>query len=217
MAELIADPFRAAHLVLHLRQQGVTDSGVVQAMEVFDRGAFVDDEALVPLGFEDCVLPIACGQIIPRPAATGHLLQALQIRPLRTLRLLLIGAGSGYTAALASQLCADVFAVERFQTLTGAARKRMNRLGLTNVAIRHGDGLFGWPERGPYDRILLTGAVAAVPDGLFGQLARGGQLVAPVFSAQGQDLLCVRSDGRETRQVLYHTLPPLVEGVALAL
>ncbi len=217
MAELIADPFRAAHLVLHLRQEGVTDDGVVQAMEVIDRGAFVDDAALAALAFEDCALPIPCGQIIPKPAATGHLLQALQIKPIKALRLLLIGAGSGYTAALAAQLCADVFAVERFQTLTDAARKRMSRLGLSNVAIRHGDGLFGWPERGPYDRILLTGAVNAVPDVLFGQLARGGRLVAPIATAGGQEILSVTSEGRETRMPFFQGVPPLVEGVAQAL
>jgi protein-L-isoaspartate(D-aspartate) O-methyltransferase len=217
MAELIADPFRAAHLVLHLRQEGVTDDGVVQAMEVIDRGAFVDDEALARLAFEDCALPIPCGQIIPRPAATGHLLQALQIKPVRQLRLLLIGAGSGYTAALASQLCADVFAVERFRTLTETARKRVNRLGLTNIAIRHGDGLNGWPERGPYDRILLTGAVTGVPESLLGQLARGGRIVAPVASSTGQDLLSITSEGRQLRTAFYQPLPPLIEGVAQAL
>ncbi|MEZ5947183.1 MAG: protein-L-isoaspartate(D-aspartate) O-methyltransferase [Hyphomonas sp.] len=212
MAELIADPFRSARLVLLLRQEGVTDDGVLRAMETIDRTAFVANDRLNPLAFEDCVLPIPCGQIIPRPAATGQLLQALQLKQGRESRVLLIGAGSGYTAVLAAQLASDVFAVERYQTLTDDFRSRIVELGLSNIAVRWEDGLIGWPERGPYDRILLTGAVEDVPDLLFPQLAKGGLLVAPVVSGAGQTLLRIHEGGRRENMPLTYPLPRLTEG-----
>ncbi|KCZ93259.1 protein-L-isoaspartate O-methyltransferase family protein [Hyphomonas johnsonii] len=217
MAELIADPFRAARLVLHLRQEGITDDGVLKAMETIDRAAFVDGDALARLAFEDCVLPIPCGQIIPRPAVTGQLLQALEIRQVREARILLVGMGSGYTAALAAQLGADVFAMDRFRRLCDAARMRMLDLGLGNVAVRCGDGLNGWPERGPYDRILLTGSVPDVPDLLLGQLAKGGALIAPVSTGATQHLLRIQADGSRQRLAIAHPLPALVEGTSKAL
>ncbi|MEQ9435359.1 methyltransferase domain-containing protein [Hyphomonas sp.] len=217
MAELIADPFRAARLVLHLRQEGITDDGVLKAMETIDRGAFVDGPGLDKLAFEDCILPIPCGQIVPRPAVTGQLLQALQIRQVREARILLVGVGSGYTAALAAQLGADVFAMDRYRRLCDAARRRMLELGLGNVAVRHGDGLFGWPERGPYDRILLTGAIDEVPDVLLQQLARGGALIAPFRTADAQHLLRIGADGTQERLAIARPLPPLMDGASKAL
>jgi len=209
MAELIADPFRAARLVLHLRQEGITDDGVLKAMETIDRGAFIDGGSLDKLAFEDCILPIPCGQIIPRPAVTGQLLQALQIRQVREARILLIGMGSGYTAALA--------AMDRYRRLCDAARMRMLDLGLGNVAVRHGDGLVGWPERGPYDRILLTGAVGEVPDVLLQQLARGGVLISPFNTPDGQVLLRMGADGAQERLAIAQPLAPLLEGRSRAL
>jgi len=217
MAELIADPFRAARLVLHLRQEGITDDGVLKAMETIDRGAFVDGDSLAKLAFEDCILPIPCGQIVPRPAVTGQLLQALQIRQMREARILLIGVGSGYTAALAAQLGADVFAMDRFRRLCDAARRRMLDLGLGNVAIRHGDGLAGWPERGPYDRILLTGAISEVPEILLQQLTKGGVLIAPFQMADAQHLLRIATDGTQDRLAIAQPLPLLIDGASRAL
>jgi protein-L-isoaspartate(D-aspartate) O-methyltransferase len=217
LAALMADPFQAARLVLHLRQEGVTHDAVVRAMEGLSRAEFVDDPALAPLAYEDCVLPIPCGQIIPRPAITGHLLQALNVRGRRDMRLLLIGTGSGYTAALAAQLFADVFSVERYRRLAEAARQRMIRLGLTSVSVRHEDGLFGWPERGPYDRILLTGAVREVPSMLADQLARGGFIVAPIAGDGSQTLMRLDSDGSRRTLPMAHAAAPLIEGRAVAL
>lgn len=217
MAGLIADPFRAARLVLHLRQEGVTDDGVLGAMETIDRATFVDDPAVKQLAFENAILPIPCGQIVPRPVTTGQLLQALQLKEGRALRVLVIGAGSGYTAALAAQLASDVFAVERFHTLTEAIRRRMLDLGLSNLAVRCEDGLLGWPERGPYDRILLAGAVEEVPETLIAQLGKGGFLVAPLAAEAGQVLLRLHEDGRRERLGFRHALPRLVEGRAQAL
>jgi len=217
MAGLIADPFRSARLVLHLRQEGVTDDGVLQAMETIDRAAFVDDPALTLLAFENAMLPIPCGQIIPQPVTTGQLIQALQLKRGRESRVLLIGAGSGYTAALLSQLASDVFAVERYHVLTEAIRRRIVDLGLSNLAVRCEDGLLGWPERGPYDRILLAGAVTEIPEALMAQLGKGGILVAPVVTPEGQVLMRLHENGERERLGFRHALPLLREGRSQAL
>jgi protein-L-isoaspartate(D-aspartate) O-methyltransferase len=217
MAGLIADPFRSARLVLHLRQEGVTDDGVLQAMETIDRAAFVDDPALTLLAFENALLPIPCGQIIPQPVTTGQLIQALQLKRGRESRVLLIGAGSGYTAALLSQLASDVFAVERYHVLTEAIRRRIVDLGLSNLAVRCEDGLLGWPERGPYDRILLAGAVTEIPEALMAQLGKGGILVAPVVTPEGQVLMRLHETGERERLGFRHALPLLREGRSQAL
>ena len=217
MAGLIADPFRAARLVLHLRQEGVTDDGVLRAMETIDRAAFIDDPALTNLAFENALVPIPCGQIIPRPVTTGQLVQALQLEKGNKSRVLLVGAGSGYTAALLAQIASDVFAVERFNALTGEIRRRILDLELSNLAVRCGDGLLGWPERGPYDRILLAGAVEEIPEALLSQLAKGGLLVAPVVTPEGQVLMRLHENGERERLGFRHALPLLREGPAQAL
>lgn len=217
MAGLIADPFRAARLVLHLRQEGVTDDGVLRAMETIDRAAFIDDPALTDLAFENALVPIPCGQIIPRPVTTGQLIQALQLEKGNKSRVLLVGAGSGYTAALLAQIASDVFAVERFNALTGEIRRRILDLELSNLAVRCGDGLLGWPERGPYDRILLAGAVEEIPEALRSQLAKGGLLVAPVVTTEGQVLMRLHENGERERLGFRHALPLLREGPAQAL
>ncbi len=217
MADLIADPFRAARLVLHLRQEGVSDGGVLEAMETLDRTAFIDDPALARLAFEDCVLPIPCGQVILRPAATGHLLQALSLDPKRAARVLIVGFGSGYSSALAAQLSASVHAVERFRGLAEAGKARCERLSLGNIMIRHEDGFFGWPEQAPFDRILLTGSVTEVPEMLVDQLGRDGLLVAPVTDGKSTSILRLRTDGLRDKRPLFTALPPLIEGRAKVL
>ncbi|MFN4184365.1 MAG: protein-L-isoaspartate O-methyltransferase family protein [Hyphomonas sp.] len=219
MAELIADPFRAARLLLSLRQEGVTDPSVLAAMETIGRAAFVDDPGLEALAFEDALLPIPCGQVMLRPSATGHLIQAMGLKRGREGRVLLIGFGSGYMAALLSQLAAHVCAVERFRRLTEEGRARLTRLGISNVSLSHADGLNGWAERGPFDAIVLAGAVLAVPAGLTSQLARGGVLVAPINEHAGQaNLLRLNASGGELgRRPLFQWVPPLVEGRAQVL
>jgi protein-L-isoaspartate(D-aspartate) O-methyltransferase len=163
------------------------------------------------------MLPIPCGQIIPQPVTTGQLIQALQLKRGRESRVLLIGAGSGYTAALLSQLASDVFAVERYHVLTEAIRRRIVDLGLSNLAVRCEDGLLGWPERGPYDRILLAGAVTEIPEALMAQLGKGGILVAPVVTPEGQVLMRLHENGERERLGFRHALPLLREGRSQAL
>lgn len=219
MAELIVDPFRAARLLLSLRQEGVTDPHVLAAMETIGRAAFVDDPGLEALAFEDAMLPIPCGQVMLRPSVTGHLIQSMGLRADREARVLLVGFGSGYMAALLSQLCAQVYAVERFARLTLEGRERLQRLDIGNVTVSHGDGFQGWQEQGPFEAIVLAGAVERIPEGLSAQLARGGVLVLPFNGPAGRGyLLRLDAAGRELgRHPLFQWVPPLIEGRAQVL
>lgn len=214
MAGLIADPFRAARLLLHLRQEGVTDARVLTAMETIDRAAFVDDESLAPLAFEDAVLPIPCGQVILRPAATGHLLQALALPEERTARVLLIGFGSGYSSALIASLAGQVYAIDRYATLVSEGRARFERLGIGNVTVCQADGLNGWPEPESFDRIVLMGTAGDVPETLLAQLAKGGRLVAPSGEGKGRSIAVLSRDGEISRTPFFQQVLPLVEGKA---
>lgn len=217
MAGLIADPFRAARLLLHLRQEGVTDARVLTAMETIDRTAFVDDPDLAALAFEDAVMPIPCGQIILRPAATGHLLQALDLPADGTARVLLVGLGSGYSAALAASLAGQVCAIDRFASLVNEGRERLERLGIANVTVCQADGLEGWPEPERFDRILLTGTVEEVPEALFAQLAKGGRLAAPLVRDGRRAVAVYDGDALQREIPLFQQIPPLLEGRAGAL
>ncbi|MEM9376479.1 MAG: methyltransferase domain-containing protein [Pseudomonadota bacterium] len=188
MADLIPDPLRAARLVLSLRRQGITDDGVLTALETVDRGVFVEED-LRAMVAEDCALPISCGQSIPRPIVTAKLLRALQIPPGKQARVLLIGSGSGYTCALLSQISRHVYGVERYERLVEESRTRLNALKVENVSIRHGNGLEGLFQHGPFDRILLTGAVKTIPAVLIQQLAKEGVLVTPIEPSKGPQIL----------------------------
>ncbi|MEM7328475.1 MAG: methyltransferase domain-containing protein [Pseudomonadota bacterium] len=196
MVDLIPDPMRAARLILSLRRQGITNDGVLTGMETVDRGVFVA-EHLRPLVAQDCALPIPCGQSIPRPIVTAMLLRALSIEPGKHARILLIGSGSGYTAALLSQLCRHVYGVERYERLVEQSRDRLQSLGVENVTVRHGNGLEGLSQHGPFDRILLAGAVKTIPAVLMGQLAKNGRLVTPIESSKGPQILRTVTHERE--------------------
>ncbi len=217
MAGLICDPFRAARLLLHLRQQGVTDPRVLTAMETIDRAGFVDDPGLAPLAFEDAVLPIPCGQVILRPAATGQLIQALALPQDGSARVLLVGFGSGYASALLASLSAEVCALDRYARLVSEGAARLARLGIGNVTVRQKDGLLGWPEPRLFDRILIAGAVCEVPEAVRAQLAPGGRLAAVTASGHEQAVVSLTSEGEVCRTPLLQPVPALTEGVAAVL
>lgn len=217
MAGLIADPFRAARLLLHLRQEGVTDPRVLTAMETIDRAAFVDDPELAPLAFEDAMLPIPCGQVILRPAATGHLLQALALPEDGSARVLLVGFGSGYLAALLASLSAEVCALDRYGRLVREGAARLVRLGIGNVTVRQEDGLQGWPEPRLFDRILLSGTVSEVPEAVLAQLAPDGRLAAVLAGGAGRAVLSLTAEGEATRTPFFQQVPALTEGLAAVL
>ena len=213
MAELIADPMRAARLVLHLRQNGVMSGPVLKAIETIDRSAFAASD-LRDLAFEDTYLPIACGQSILPPVTTAKLMQAMGFADGRPSRVLLVGAGSGYMAALIASLSDHVVAAERYITLVEAARDRLASASVRNVDVVHCDGLTGCPEFGPYDRIVLSGSVETVDPRLLSSLSRGGRIVAPIRHEDQVALHMIEADKRVEGDRLVRRLPPLQTGVA---
>lgn len=216
MGELTDDPFQAARLILTLRQEGITDPDVLRAVETVPRSMFIEPD-LANLAYEDCILPIGCGQTLERPSVIASMLQALRLRDTENARVLIVGVGSGYTAALVKELSAFVAGVERFRRLADRAVKNLARAGVDSVQIKHDDGLSGWKDVGPFDRVLVTGRVEAVPDALLGQLAKGGFCVAPTVKEGQSRLVCVNADGTclHHHPTVFHT--PMRHGVSKAL
>ncbi len=160
---------------------------VLEALARVPRHRFVD-EALWPRAYRDEALPIGHGQTISKPSTVARMTAALDPRPRE--RILEVGTGSGYQAAVLALLAGAVFTVERIPALAVRARTRLNRLGIQNVEIRPGDGRVGWPEQAPFDAVLVTAAAARVPSSLFEQVRRGGRLVAPVGEGEDQRIVC---------------------------
>ena len=178
------DP-RPIELLMALRKQGITDARVLGAMERTPREIFVDEPFLHD-AYRNTALPIPCGQTISQPYVVALSTEALELGP--QMRVLEIGTGSGYQAAVLSRLCRRVYSIERHRDLHLAAERRFKALRIDNIATKHGDGFKGWPEQAPFDRILFTAAVPEVPDMVIEQLKPGGILVAPVGEASGPDL-----------------------------
>jgi protein-L-isoaspartate(D-aspartate) O-methyltransferase len=177
----------------HLLGRGVHDPAVLAAMREVPREAFVD-EGLRELAYEDHPLPIAGGQTISQPYIVAYMTEALQLSG--TDRVLEIGTGSGYAAAVLSRIVATVHTVERLADLAGSARRRLELLGYTNIIVHEGDGTLGWPEQAPYDAIVVTAGAPQVPKPLLAQLAIGGRLVIPVGPySYLQTLMRVRRTG----------------------
>lgn len=176
------DPrFQAARLVLQLRQAGVTDHNVTEALETTPRDQFTP-RPFEADAWENVELPIDCGQSMTRPVTVGVMVQALGAQKGHSV--LEIGCGTGYVAAVLSRLARRVYSMDRYRTLVDKARVLLERLHLAaQIEVRHGDGLAGWPEAAPFDRILLMGAVAELPPELGRQLAPGGVVVMPVERA----------------------------------
>lgn len=169
----------AVALVMALRGQGIDDPGVLEAMEKTPREQFVE-KPFEASAYENTALPIACGQTISQPFIVAFITQALEVTPKH--RVLEIGTGSGYQAAVLGRLASWVYTVERHRPLLDGAKQRFSKLRLHNVVVRHSDGLKGWPEQAPFDRIVLSAAVESVPQALVDQLKPGGILIAPVGS-----------------------------------
>lgn len=183
---------RLARLVLGLRSQGVTDPAVLAAIERTPRDLFTPD-LFKERSWEDSALPIACGQTISQPYIVGLMTQALTLEP--RARVLEIGTGSGYQTAVLSRLSRLVYTVERYRTLLREAEARFERLQITNVITRFGDGFLGWAEQAPFDRILVTAAAPEPPTLLLQQLKPSGVLVAPVGKGPVQQLCRYAGDG----------------------
>lgn len=200
-------------LISRIRAQGIDNESVLEAMAAVPRHVFVD-EALSSRAYEDTALPIGRGQTISQPYVVALMTAAVCANRLPE-KVLEIGTGSGYQAAVLAQLAKQVFTTERIGELSKLAKQRFHRLGLHNILARHQDGLGGWPSQAPFDAIVVT-AGGQVPDALYDQLGEGGVLVAPESVNDHQQLIRVtKSHGRLEREVLGRvSFVPLLEGVA---
>ena len=174
----------------HLLGRGIRDPAVIRAMREVPREEFVAEE-LMEFAYEDHPLDIAEGQTISQPYIVAYMTEALELSA--TDRVLEIGTGCGYAAAVLSRIVARVYTVERLAGLSGSARQRLARLGYMNIIVHEGDGTLGWSDHAPYDAIVVTAGAPAVPKSLREQLVTGGRLVIPVgASSNFQVLIRVR-------------------------
>lgn len=196
-----------------LRSKGVTDSRTLSAMEKTDRGAFVRG-LFSQRAYEDMPLPIACGQTISQPSVVGLMTQALNVQPRD--KVLEVGTGSGYQAAILSHLARRVYTVDRFSRLVREAQRAFNSLNLVNITAFAADGSYGLPDQAPFDRIIVTAAAEDPPGPLLAQLRVGGIMVVPVGQSDAvQSLIKVTRleagfDYEELRAVRF---VPLLEGM----
>jgi protein-L-isoaspartate(D-aspartate) O-methyltransferase len=203
---------RKVRLLLELKREGIDDNRVLSAIEAVPREDFVLP-AFRDQAYDNIALPIEEAQTISQPYVVAFMTQALELGP--KMKVLEVGTGSGYQAAVLSHLCKRVYTVERHRELLVEAKKRFERLGLGNVVARLGDGAKGWPEQAPFERILVTAAAKSVPEALKNQLAPGGILVIPVGATVfEQQILRLRrtESGFVEEQLLPVRFVPLVEG-----
>lgn len=200
-------------LITRIKAQGIDHERVLEAMAAVPRHVFVD-EALSSRAYEDTALPIGRGQTISQPYVVALMTAAVCADKMPN-KVLEIGTGSGYQAAVLAQLAKQVFTTERIAELYKLAKQRFHRLGLHNIWARHQDGLGGWPSQAPFDAIVVT-AGGRIPTALYDQLAEGGVLVAPEAVDDHHELIRVtKTQGRLTREGLGRvSFVPLVEGVA---
>lgn len=203
-----------AGMLLGIRDVGVTDVGVLEAIEVTPREMFVA-EPFKGQAFDDVALPIGHHQTLSQPSVVARMTQALEVTD--RMKVLEIGTGSGYQAAVLARLCRRLYTVERHPALLKEAEERLHKLGLVNVTMVVGDGSLGWPEQAPFERIMVTAAAADIPEILLGQLAEGGIMIVPVgLDENDQHLLRVRRDGGdiETEDLGQTRFVPLIAGKA---
>jgi protein-L-isoaspartate(D-aspartate) O-methyltransferase len=200
--------------LLTLRRRGIMNQDVLRAMDEVPRGNFVEP-GFAENAYADRALPIACGQSISQPFVVAYMTERLALAPAH--RVLEIGTGSGYQAAILSRLAKEVVSVERFRTLADTARARLERLGCGNVDVVVGDGLSGVPERAPFDRILVTAAAERIPETLTEQLADGGVMLLPLGPHDGTQRiikLTKSSTGLSREDLIPVRFVPLLPGQA---
>lgn len=194
---LNSDRMRAA-MVQRLGAQGITDEAVLRAMNEVPRHRFVD-EALASRAYEDAALPIGFGQTISQPWVVAHMI-ALGMADKAPRRVLEVGAGCGYQAAVLSRLVREVHAIERMRGLYDLARANLADPMYRNIRLVYGDGMAGLPKAAPFDMIIVAAAGLSIPDALLQQLARGGRLVAPEGGAQQRLVVIERTGPQQWRR-----------------
>ncbi|SFR40963.1 protein-L-isoaspartate(D-aspartate) O-methyltransferase [Marinobacter daqiaonensis] len=198
-------------LIQRLREAGISDERVLGAMEQVPRHIFLD-EALSHRAYEDTSLPIGHSQTLSQPYIVARMTEVMMsASPKRVLEL---GTGSGYQTTILANLCEEVFSVERIKPLQDKARERMHLLRLRNVMLRLADGPMGWPDRAPFDGIMVTAAPRTLPEELLGQLSDGGVMVAPVGEEQQMLVKVTRQGSRfHTENIEPVRFVPLLAGV----
>ena len=164
-------------MVMRLRGRGISSNAVLRAIELAPRRFFVPSEKR-ELAYEEANIPIACGQTLPPPMTAALMAQLSDIKPDH--KVLTLGLGSGYLAAILARLATRVYTVERYKTLIREADARFRQVEVFNVVTRHGDGRYGWPGQAPFDRIVLGYALRAEPEAVLKQLAAGGKMLAVI-------------------------------------
>ena len=189
-----AESEQRMEFMLTLRQRGIGDQAVLRAMDSVPREHFVETR-FAEAAYADQALPIACGQTISQPYVVAYMTAQLAVRANH--RVLEVGTGSGYQAAVLSRLAREVVTIERYRTLANSARTRLKTLGYVNVEVLLGDGLGGEPMRAPYDRIVVTAAAESIPPALVAQLAPDGIMILPLGPHGGtQELLKLTKTGQ---------------------
>jgi protein-L-isoaspartate(D-aspartate) O-methyltransferase len=201
-------------LVLRLRDNGIENEKVLKAIAITPRHEFVD-EALSSRAYEDTALPIGLSQTISQPWVVARMTEALlACGPID--KVLEVGTGSGYQAAVLAALVPRVFTVERIEELLKLARRRFHKLGLNNIYTRYADGHLGWPSQAPFDGIIVTAAAMEIPEELLEQLRVGGVMVAPVEKYGVQRLLAIyrTEDGFEEKDLGGVVFVPMLSGLS---
>ena len=201
---------RKIRMIMELRSCGITDTRVLAAIERVPRELFVP-EPFLDQAYENVALPIGHGQTLSQPVVVARMTEALELG--ERMKLLEIGTGSGYQAAILARLCRRLYTIERHRGLLAEAERRFAALHLRNITTNSGDGSRGWPAQAPFDRIILTAAAAVLPESLLQQVKLGGIMVLPLGSRHGeQRLLQVRRlpEGYETKDMGSVRFVPLI-------
>ena len=200
--------------LLSLRRRGISDAAVLRAIDAVPREKFVLPE-FADAAYADQAMPIACGQTISQPYVVAYMTEQLELK--REHRVLEVGTGSGYQAAILSQLAGEVITVERYRTLAERARETLAGLGYDNVTVVVGDGLEGVPEHAPYDRIIVTAAAETIPQKLVDELAEDGLMVLPLGEHDGPQRIVKLTrgkDGVSQQDLIWVRFVPLLPGQA---
>jgi len=208
------DPPEKMMFQLALRRRGISDQAILRTMEAVPREVFVT-AADRSHAYRDSALGIACGQTISQPFVVAYMTEQLQLQ--KHHRVLEIGTGSGYQAAILSRLCKQVLTIERYRTLADSARTRLEKLGYDNIEVLFGDGFAVPPGAGDFDRIIVTAAMEQIPESLGQRLTPGGILIAPVGPHQGVQTLvrATRTDaGFERKELVEVRFVPALPGIA---
>jgi protein-L-isoaspartate(D-aspartate) O-methyltransferase len=201
-------------LIMQLRRRGIRDTAVLRAIELVPRDLFVDP-AFADHAYQDIALPIECGQTISQPYVVAFMTEKLELDPLH--KVLEIGTGSGYQAAVLSHLCRRVYTIERWRELQKLAERRFAKLRIANITTIIGDGWLGWPPQAPFDRIVVTAAAPRPPQALYDQLKLDGRMILPLGgSREDQQLVQIdkTKDGPIEKVLLPVRFVPLLHGVA---